>query len=61
MAQDVAAITRQNFVIVVTAIEDQGKAGAAADLRKFSRRVTLEADSVAASRSLVYRVCSVGD
>jgi integrase len=37
MSKDVAAITRQDFVTAITVIEDQGRPGAAADLRKFSR------------------------
>jgi integrase len=37
MGKDVAEITRQDFVTAITAIEDQGKPGAAGDLRKFSR------------------------
>ncbi|HEY2528773.1 MAG TPA: integrase arm-type DNA-binding domain-containing protein [Xanthobacteraceae bacterium] len=37
MAKDVKDITRQDFVTAITAIEDQGKPGAAAELRKFSR------------------------
>jgi integrase len=37
MSKDVAVITRQDFVTAITAIEDQGKPGAAGDLRKFSR------------------------
>src|SRR5215831_4258316 len=35
MGKDVAQITREDFVTAITAIEDQGKPGAAADLRKF--------------------------
>jgi integrase len=35
MSKDVAQITRQEFVDAIAAIEDQGKPGAAADLRKF--------------------------
>jgi integrase len=34
MGKDVAAITRADFVTAIVAIEDQGKPGAAADLRK---------------------------
>src|SRR5262245_52634583 len=37
MGKDVAAITRADFVTANVAIEDQGKPGAAADLRKFAR------------------------
>jgi integrase len=37
MGKDVAAITRTEFVAAITAIQDRGKPGAAADLRKFSR------------------------
>jgi integrase len=37
MGKDIAAITRQDFVAAITAIEDQGKPGAADDLRKFTR------------------------
>ena len=37
MGKDVAAITRADFVTAVVAIEDQGKPGAAADLRKCAR------------------------
>jgi integrase len=37
MPKDVKEITRQDFVTVITAIEDAGKPGAAEDLRKFSR------------------------
>src|SRR6516162_390614 len=37
MSKDVAVITRQDFVTAITAIEDQGKPGAAGDLRKYSR------------------------
>jgi integrase len=37
MSKDVAAITRQDFVTAITAIEDQCKPGAAGDLRKYSR------------------------
>jgi integrase len=37
MSKDLAQITRQDFVTAITAIEDEGKAGAAAELRKFSR------------------------
>jgi integrase len=37
LSRDVADITRQNFVTAITAIEDQGRPGAAEDLRKFSR------------------------
>ena len=35
MGKDVAQVTREDFVTAITAIEDQGKPGAAADLRKF--------------------------
>jgi len=35
--KDVAAITRADFVTAIVAIEDQGKPGAAADLRKCAR------------------------
>src|SRR5262249_1445568 len=37
MGKDVAAITRADFVTAIVAIEDQGKPGAAADLRKCAR------------------------
>jgi integrase len=37
MGKDVAQITREDFVAAITAIEDQGKPGAADDLRKFTR------------------------
>src|SRR5262249_49167720 len=37
MGKDVATITRGNFVSAIVAIEDQGKPGAAADLRKCAR------------------------
>jgi len=37
MGKDVAQITRQDFVAAITAIEAQGKAGAAAELRKHTR------------------------
>jgi integrase len=37
MSKDVADLTRQDFVTAITAIEDQGKPGAAEDLRKFAR------------------------
>jgi integrase len=36
MSRNVADITRQDLVTAITAIEDQGKGGAAQDLRKFS-------------------------
>lgn len=35
MSKDVAEIERRDYVAAITAIEDQGKPGAAADLRKF--------------------------
>jgi integrase len=37
MSKDVAAITRQDLVAVIAAIEADGRPGAAQDLRKFSR------------------------
>jgi integrase len=37
MGKDVAAITRADFVTAIVAIKDQGKPGAAADLRKCAR------------------------
>src|SRR5215471_15748498 len=37
MGKDVAAITRADFVTAIVAIEDKGKPGAAADLRKCAR------------------------
>ena len=37
MTKDVAQITRQDFVTAITAVEDKGLPGAAADLRKYSR------------------------
>src|SRR5262249_37278476 len=37
MGKDVAAITRADFVSAIVAIEDKGKPGAAADLRKCAR------------------------
>ena len=37
MGKDVAAITRADLVTAIVAIEDQGKPGAAADLRKCAR------------------------
>ena len=37
MGKDVAAITRVDFVSAIVAIEDKGKPGAAADLRKCAR------------------------
>src|SRR5262245_1172418 len=37
MGKDIAAITRADFVTAIVALEDQGKPGAAADLRKCAR------------------------
>ena len=37
MDKDVAAVTRNDFVSAITALQDQGKAGAAAELRKHAR------------------------
>jgi integrase len=37
MSKDVKDLARADFVAAITAIEDQGKPGAAADLRKFAR------------------------
>jgi integrase len=37
MSKDIAAITRNDFISAITAIEDKGKLGAADDLRKFAR------------------------
>jgi hypothetical protein len=37
IGKNIARITREEFVAAITAIEDQGKRGAADDLRKFTR------------------------